>query len=178
MGEAITGISEIPLGMVWIRMLGFGMCLKEGPHQVVGRDLGCRLVAVLPARLASGPGVQAADDDNACGTVECGGWYGIQGNAGVLSTETCHGHVDITTDRCEGVDDCKDDDTDDCDSQPLEAAIQESCGVCKYMTGCSGTSPGVCANYPEDTPTSGTCGDGRGTINLHTTNGDITVTGL
>ncbi len=109
----------------------------------------------------------AAADDNDCGVLDCSGWYQKQGTAGPTSTETCYAHQDITSNRCEDLADCKDPNSSDCDSQPLESSAAETCAVCRYMVGCSGTNAPRCIDYPAGTPTSGTCGVGVCQVSYH-----------
>ena len=59
---------------------------------------------------------------------------------------------------CEGIGDCMDSDTADCDAQPLLPAPDVTCGPCRFMQGCAGTTAGTCVDYPAGTDT-GTCGE-------------------
>ncbi len=127
-----------------------GTCLKYPAGTSVGLCAECD---------GNGSETMPADDPS-CGTVDCGGWYTKTGTRGPTATEYCYGHQDITSNRCEGLGDCKDSNSSDCDGQPLDANPILTCGVCQYMTGCSGTTMPQCVNYPPDTPTSGTCGTG------------------
>jgi hypothetical protein len=103
---------------------------------------------------------RAPADDSGCGTVACSSWFIKQGVEGPLETEECYGHQDITTGRCEGLGDCLDSNTADCNGQPLLGSPSATCGICQYMAGCSGTTSGQCVSYPDGTLTSGTCGTG------------------
>jgi hypothetical protein len=91
-------------------------------------------------------------DDANCGIIDCSGWYVKTGTEGVNDTQYCYNKTNITTNRCEGVDDCKDPNTADCDSQSNNA-LQYSCGSCKYISSsaCTGTTLGSCTNYPRGT---------------------------
>ncbi len=102
----------------------------------------------------------AAADDAACGVIDCGGWYAKVGLPSPTETETCYAHASISTSRCEGLGDCRDANSADCDGEPLGLSPQETCGTCRYMSGCSGATPGSCSNYPPGTPTAGSCGAG------------------
>jgi hypothetical protein len=96
---------------------------------------------------------QMPADDLDCGVVDCGGWYALSGTAGPTSTEECHGHQDISTNRCEALGDCKDSNSADCAGQPTEAAAQASCGTCERMRAgtCDTTTAGVCDPYSAGT---------------------------
>jgi|GEM_PF-5226856 uncharacterized protein (TIGR02145 family) len=91
-----------------------------------------------------------ADDGN-CGTIDCDGKdnYVQSGTESATTTETCtyNDYTDITTDRCEAIYDCKDENTDDCTS--ASESVSYTCGTCKYIAEghCSGGTQGSCTNY-------------------------------
>lgn len=95
----------------------------------------------------------AGSDDPDCGTIDCSGWYVQTGTQSSTTTEYCFAKQDITAGRCEGVEDCKDPNTADCNGQPNEATAKYSCGTCKYIADnhCTGTTLGSCTNYPSGT---------------------------
>ncbi|MCF7861080.1 hypothetical protein K9M79_02455 [Candidatus Woesearchaeota archaeon] len=87
-------------------------------------------------------------DDTDCGTIDCSGWYVNNGTAGSQSTQTCYSKADFTgINRCEGIRDCKDANTADCDSQ--SNVYEYDCGICQYIApgDCTGTTRGTCSNY-------------------------------
>jgi hypothetical protein len=92
-------------------------------------------------------------DDSACGTIDCSGWYVQTGTESAIKSEHCYSKADITSSRCEGLGDCKDANTADCNSQP-DDVLQYSCDACKYISvsSCTGTILGACSNYPSGTP--------------------------
>ncbi|MBA7495916.1 hypothetical protein ES702_06512 [subsurface metagenome] len=94
----------------------------------------------------------AAVDDDACGTIDCSSWYVQTGTEGAASTEYCYNKQDITTNRCEGINDCKDANTSDCDSQS-NGTEQYYCGTCGYISSsnCTGTTLGSCSYYSSST---------------------------
>jgi len=100
-------------------------------------------------------------DDEGCGVIDCSGWYAAEGNE-------CYNKQDITTDRCEGVGNCKDSNSEDCNSQ-LHDVLQYSCAECEYIASqdCNGISLGACSNYTIGTWCSGgrMC-DGYGNCNI------------
>jgi len=97
-------------------------------------------------------------DDSACGTIDCSGWYIQTGDESPSATEYCYNKQDITTDRCEGIDDCKDANTTDCEPQPNNA-VQYSCSTCCKIDDsvCTGTTRGSCSYY--SSATQGPTGD-------------------
>ncbi len=96
-------------------------------------------------------------DDPDCGIIDCSGWYVQEGIESATTTEECYNKEDITSERCEGIGDCKDSNSSDCDEQPNDE-LQYSCGVCQYIddSDCDGTTLGSCSNYSEGTD----CGSG------------------
>jgi len=94
----------------------------------------------------------AGSDDDACGIIDCSLWYEQTGVESATDTEYCYNKQDITSERCEGVDDCKDSNTSDCSTQPNDE-LKYECGICKYIdnSDCSGTTLGSCTNYPAGT---------------------------
>ncbi len=96
-------------------------------------------------------------DDERCGIIDCSVWYVQTGTESATTTEYCYNKQDITTNRCEGVEDCKDPNTADCDVQSNDQQLLE-CGVCKYIdsSSCTGTTLGSCTNYDSGT----SCGSG------------------
>jgi hypothetical protein len=88
----------------------------------------------------------AGTDDPACGHISCYGWYVREGIR-------CYNKKDITgigTDpdnmRCEGIDDCKDSNSEDCNAQD-NYHLQYTCGgSCEYLASdnCVGTFRGEC----------------------------------
>jgi len=94
--------------------------------------------------------VQPADDPD-CGTIDCDGrnYYHQSGTESPTATETCYyrDYADITSNRCEGLGDCKDANTGDCTT--YSDLPQYSCGTCKYIStsSCTGGTRGSCSNY-------------------------------
>ena len=91
----------------------------------------------------------AGTDDSDCGIIDCSGWYEQTGTQGADTTEHCYNKQDITSARCEGVGNCKDPNSPDCNEQSSDAE-QYSCGICQYISdsNCNGTTLGNCSNYP------------------------------
>ena len=96
-------------------------------------------------------------DDSGCGTIDCSLYYVQTGTESPTSTEDCYNKADITNNRCEGVNNCKDANSVDCVLQANDV-LQYSCGTCRYIdsSNCVGTTRGSCSNYPAGTP----CGTG------------------
>ena len=105
------------------------------------------------------------DDDAACGTIDCSGWYVQSGTESATATETCYNKADFTSGRCEAYNDCKDENTADCSGQSNDAS-QYTCGTCKYIAAdsCTGTTAGSCTNYGSGT-SCGTCKECDGSGN-------------
>lgn len=121
------------------------------------------------------------DDDVACGTIDCSGWYVQSGTESATATETCYNKVDFTTGRCEDYNDCKDANTADCSGQSNDAS-QYTCGTCKYIaaSACTETTQGSCSNYADGTGcgTSSYCdGSGNCAAYMVATGGTITTDG-
>ncbi|MBN4049262.1 hypothetical protein JYT91_01460, partial [archaeon AH-315-M20] len=97
-------------------------------------------------------------DDPACGTISCASRYVQSGTESATATETCKDRADITSNRCEGFQDCKDANTADCNSQSGDTT-KYTCGTCKYIaaSACTGTTLGGCTNYASGT----SCGNGE-----------------
>ena len=101
-----------------------------------------------------------ADDDNNCGTIDCDGLnnYVQSGTESTTTTETCtfNDYADLTANRCEGYDDCKDANSADCGSSP-SASTPYTCGACKYIaaSSCTGLTKGSCTNYASGTACTG-----------------------
>ena len=95
-------------------------------------------------------------DDPDCGIISCSGWYIQLGTESAINAEYCYNKTNITTNRCEGIEDCKDPNTSDCSSQP-DNELQYSCEECQYISDsdCNGATLGSCSNYPQGTPCSG-----------------------
>lgn len=102
-------------------------------------------------------------DDSACGVsgiISCSGYYFQPDPAVVDGNKRCASRADITINRCEGIGDCKDANSNYCTNGL--GAEQYTCGTCKYIDDCSGTDLGTCKNYPVNTPCSGGTCDGNG----------------
>jgi len=99
----------------------------------------------------------AGSDDVDCGIIDCSGWYVQTGTESATNTEECYNKQSITSARCEGIEDCKDSNSSDCNGESNNQ-LQYSCGTCKYIkdTDCSGIDRGSCSNYSEGT----FCGSG------------------
>ena len=69
------------------------------------------------------------DDDGACGVIDCSSWYVARDDAG---GQSCYAKADIVSDRCEGVSDCKDSNSEDCIEQP-DGDLQYTCGICQFV---------------------------------------------
>ena len=82
-------------------------------------------------------------DDSACGTIDCDGlnYYFTEGSASPTGTNYCklRDYADLTSGRCEGINNCKDANTGDCTSYGDSTAA--TCGTCCYASGaCSSCS--------------------------------------
>ena len=110
--------------------------------------------ATVASYKCCGGGACPTTDDSACGTISCDDWHVISGSASPTGTNYCYDTPDITSNRCEGINDCKDANTADCGSS-LDT-LELSCGICKYVNGCTGITDGYCSNYGAGTDT-GTC---------------------
>lgn len=99
-------------------------------------------------------GERAPSDDSACGTIDCDGKniYFTSGGASATGTNYCkyRNYADITSNRCEGLGNCKDANTADCTSYVDSTAA--TCGTCKYASGACSS----CTNYGSGT----SCGTG------------------
>ena len=136
---------------------------------------------------------QVSADDSACGTIDCDGLnnYYTSGTASATGTNYCkyRNYADITSNRCEGLSDCKDANSADCTSYSDSTAA--TCGTCKYAQGAcsscynyaSGTDTGLCREcngagseqVPADDSACGTIDcDGR---NYYYTSGTASATG-
>ena len=111
--------------------MGQGASTGVDCGQVCESEVGC---TGTTAGSCGNPG-----DDALCGTIACSARYGI-------STKYCYDRADITAARCEGVNDCKDADTADCDGQALDT-LKYTCATCKTFDGgaCTGGTLGACA---------------------------------
>ena len=89
----------------------------------------------------------AVTDDSGCGVIDCSDWYNWTGTVGVTSTQNCYQKADMTSNRCEGLGNCTDPNTIDCETQPN--VLNYTCGVCQYIdTGdCDNNVVGSCSNY-------------------------------
>jgi hypothetical protein len=116
------------------------------------------VVLPLCTQCSVGFGYVNAADDSRCGTIDCDGLnsYYTTGSNGPNVTETCiyRNYVDITTNRCEGFNNCKDPNSSDCTVYNNNTIA--SCGFCKYLTGGSCNSGASCTTYPYGT----NCGSG------------------
>ena len=94
-------------------------------------------------------------DDSACGTIDCDGlnYYFTEGSASPTGTNYCklRDYADLTSGRCEGINNCKDANTGDCTSYGDSTAA--TCGTCCYASGACSS----CTNYGSGTQ--GTTGD-------------------
>jgi cysteine-rich repeat protein len=108
--------------------------------------------------------IRNAADDVACGSIACSGWYTAVNAASTnpLESQTCFAHTDRQSDRCSAGACMAANTSGTCNAQPLLASAQVTCGPCKKLTvaTCSGVTAGTCTNYPNNTPTSGSCGVG------------------
>ena len=99
-------------------------------------------------------------DDVSCGTIDCDGLdnYVQSGTESATATETCtfNNYADITSNRCEGYNDCKDANTADCSSP--SSSTSYTCGTCQFISAssCTGTTAGSCSDYDAGT----SCGSG------------------
>ncbi len=102
-------------------------------------------------------GQMVPSDDAQCEVLDCSGWFVSTGEAGATTTETCYSKQNIASNRCEGLGDCVDANSDDCDAQ-ANGASQYECATCEHISdgGCTGTDLGQCTPYGDGTDT-GTC---------------------
>jgi len=120
-----------------------GTTLGSCTNYVAGTDIG------LCKECNGAGGEQASSDDSACGTISCDDWHHQVGSDSATGTNYCYDSPDITINRCEGLSNCKDANTADCGA--AADTLEVSCSVCKYISGCSGTTDGYCSNYPSGT---------------------------
>ena len=123
-------------------------------------------------------GEQVPADDSGCGTIDCDGLdeYYITGTQSATTTSYCKydDYNDITTNRCEGLGNCKDDNTGDCTD--YSTSTTDTAGTCKYIDGCSGSTLPSVENYAAGTDCgSGKECDGNGNCVELLVNGDHTV---
>jgi len=115
------------------------------------------------------PGPTVPSDDSSCGTIDCDGLnsYYTYGSASVTSTNYCKykNYADITSNRCEGLSNCKDANTSDCTSYSTQTVA--TCGTCKYASGacssCSNYSSGTSCGTNMECNSSGNCVSSSGT---------------
>jgi hypothetical protein len=102
-------------------------------------------------------GVRAMSDDPACGTIDCDGLnsYYVTGTSSPTGTDYCKydDYNDITSNRCEGMGDCKDANSSDCTSYTTTTEV--TCGTCKKVGQCN-SSGQDCTFYGTST-SCGTC---------------------
>ena len=98
-------------------------------------------------------GITAPADDSACGTIDCDGrdGYEISGTNSAFTTTNCiyKNYVDLTSNRCEGVNNCKDANTADCNV--YTSTTQAIAGICEKISGCSGSTSGTIIVAPDET---------------------------
>ncbi|HEY3495468.1 MAG TPA: hypothetical protein VGK73_12315, partial [Polyangiaceae bacterium] len=112
-------------------------------------------------RRCDGLGNEILDgDDMACGEIDCSARYTRGGDDSVLGTKTCFAHEPLTKNRCTPAGECRAPNDPACDDAPLETQPRTSCGACKTLLGCDGTTPGSCGAVSAGTPTGNTCGTG------------------
>jgi hypothetical protein len=107
------------------------------------------------------------------GTISCSARYGKtstdQNNPkSAAATQNCYGLLPITSNQCEGLGDCKDPNTADCDGQGINTNdLKYSCGPCYYINDndCTGGTLGStsCQVYAQGTP----CGTSGAICNLN-----------
>jgi len=123
---------------------GTTCCDNSGHYRPYGYDCG-----TCKACNGAGSCSVKPTDDSDCGIISCGDWHHIVGSASPTDINYCYDSPDITSNRCKSFGSCKDANTADCGT--LDDTQELSCGVCKYVAGCSGTTDGYCANYAEGT---------------------------
>lgn len=141
---------------------GGSACVNAGSYDCVGSCTGTSNKTAGTdtgtCRECDGAGSeQAPADDTACGTVDCDGLDNTyeSGSDSATGTNYCYfdNYSDITSNRCEGLGDCKDANTADCGSASTSTVA--TCGTCQYVSTCASGS-GSCSNYASGTDT-GTC---------------------
>lgn len=118
-------------------------------------------------RICDGSGnIIAASDDSSCGVagiIECeGNDYFIRvGVNSASGSNSCYSvdYLDIVSNRCEGLGDCKDANSDDCTA--TETILYSTANKCQQIIGCSGLTPGTVANYADGE----VCGASRECLN-------------
>lgn len=129
-------------------------CGEEGKGASTGVDCGqvCESEVSCSGTTAGSCG-NPGDDAN-CGTIDCDGmnYYWTSGSPSVAGTNYCklRDYADITSNRCEGVNDCKDANSADCTSYGDSTVA--TCGACRYATGACSS----CTNYSGNS-----CGSSR-----------------
>lgn len=93
-------------------------------------------------------GERVADDDSACGTIDCDGlnYYYLDGDHSPSGTDYCkyRNYRDITSHRCEGIGNCKDANSSDCTSYTTTTKV--TCGTCKAVRQCDSVDQ-TCGYY-------------------------------
>ena len=121
-------------------------CSDENPCtiDVCLWDSGCEHLPA-PAGSANGlcrecdglGGFQAASDDDDCGLIECSelDHYFTEGEPTPANINYCmqRQYQALFADRCEGIDDCKDENTEDCTE--FQEVVAATCGVCRFAEG-------------------------------------------
>ncbi len=84
----------------------------------------------------------AGYDDENCGVIDCSGWYNT------TDYKNCYNHKDITSNRCEDYQDCKDPNSEYCAEQ--DKTLAYSCTECQFIEigDCTEKTRGTCSNYP------------------------------
>jgi hypothetical protein len=130
-------------------------CSSTGGLQFCSRsttDLDCPGVCSI---CAGGTCSNFPSDDSACGIIDCDNLDNI-----------CRNYFDLTTNRCEGLGNCKDANSDDCTVyEDFDGTV---CGLqdCDSMDGCDASNPNIYNDYHDcnflcsggSCPTSCTCG--------------------
>ncbi|MBS3117774.1 hypothetical protein J4430_02750 [Candidatus Woesearchaeota archaeon] len=113
----------------------------------------------LCSQCVSGACRQAPSDDASCGTIDCDNLdgYSVVGDNSASGSASCvlRDYSDLTSNRCEGLLDCRDPNTAP-DCSVFTDRTLANCGVCQRVQSCS-PNGATCTTYPANTP----CGPDR-----------------
>jgi len=149
-------VNNLPAGVSLCNSTYLNACGTGGEYNCAGTCIGGTCPAGTYAHYCKecdgSGGFDAIADDNYCDDVNCDteNYYYTSGSPSPTGTNYCYyrDYSDITTNRCEGENNCKE--TNDCNSYSND--LKATCGTCKYASGACSS----CSNYLEGEDT-GTC---------------------